>query len=146
LWYSGVSVERFLAAGIWENSLAMAARRMAVDRSIDGQSAVSFAKRLRSEIFTGELVSRLRSLLWNFRRWKEVVRGSFATRQEKAIAEKSLVSSPESTGDICPAPAWNRTPARVTFEQKNEAKFTYTVRSRAVDVVVEDDDQQASDE
>jgi len=66
--------------------------------------------------------------------------------RRKPLLKKSLVSSPESTGDICPVPVWNRTPGRVTFEPKNETKFTYTVRSRAVDVVVEDDDQQASDE
>lgn len=80
--------ERFLAAGIWKNSLAMAARGMAADRQIDGQSAVSFVKRLRSGTFAGKLVSRLCSVLRNVRRWKEVLRGGFATRQEEAIAEE----------------------------------------------------------
>src|SRR5438034_1033855 len=50
----------------------------------------SLGNRLRCGNFTGELVSRLRSVLRNFRRWKEVVRGGFATGQEEAIVEKSV--------------------------------------------------------
>ena len=41
----------------------------------------------------------------------------------------------------CTAPLWSRTPARVTFEPPGEAKFTFTVRSHAVDLVTEEDDQ-----
>jgi len=119
---------------------------MAVDRSIDGQvQSVSLSD------FDPEF-----SLVNWFRDYAAYCgisgdgKKSFAVVSQlgrrKPLLKKALVSSPGSTGDICPAAAWNRTPARVTFEPKNEAKFTYTVRSRAVDVVVEDDDQQASDE
>jgi len=38
----------------------------------------------------------------------------------------------------CATPIWRRDPARVIFEPKNQAKFTYT-RSRAVDLVSNSD-------
>ena len=41
----------------------------------------------------------------------------------------------------CPAPVWSRAPARVNFEPPGEAKFSFTVRSHAVDVVSEEDDE-----
>ena len=38
----------------------------------------------------------------------------------------------------CTSPAWMRAPARVTFEVPGEQKFTFTVRSHAVDIVTEE--------
>ena len=39
----------------------------------------------------------------------------------------------------CPAPVWQRAPSRVTFEPKNEQKFTFTVPTRAVDAIAEEE-------
>jgi hypothetical protein len=39
------------------------------------------------------------------------------------------------------APAWFRAPARVTFDAPGEQKFTFTVRSHALDLVTEDEDE-----
>ncbi len=41
----------------------------------------------------------------------------------------------------CSVPVWSRAPARVTFEPPGEPKFTFTVRSHAVDLVTEEDDE-----
>jgi hypothetical protein len=35
----------------------------------------------------------------------------------------------------CPAPAWERRPARVTFESDKDQKMTYTIRGHAADLV-----------
>jgi hypothetical protein len=39
----------------------------------------------------------------------------------------------------CPAPVWQRAPSRVTFEPKGEQKFTFTVPTRAMDAVPEEE-------
>jgi hypothetical protein len=41
----------------------------------------------------------------------------------------------------CAAPAWSRAPARVTFEVPGEPKFTFTVRSQVVDLVIDQEDE-----
>jgi hypothetical protein len=56
---------------------------------------------------------------------------------KKSVGEKSGISANAS----CPAPSWSRAPARVTFDAPGEAKFTFTVRSQAVDLVVEPADE-----
>lgn len=39
----------------------------------------------------------------------------------------------------CPAPVWERAPARVTFDPRSEQKFTFTVPTRTVDTVNEEE-------
>ena len=39
----------------------------------------------------------------------------------------------------CGAPIWQRAPSRVTFEPKGEQKFTFTVPTRAVELVTEEE-------
>jgi len=39
----------------------------------------------------------------------------------------------------CGAPIWQRAPSRVTFEPKGEQKFTFTVSTRAVELVTEEE-------
>jgi hypothetical protein len=56
---------------------------------------------------------------------------------KKPIGEFVNSDQPDSA---CSAPVWQRAPSRVTFDPKNEQKFTYTVRSRSVDLVSEDED------
>lgn len=54
---------------------------------------------------------------------------------KRSVAEKSGARAP------CPAPSWSRAPARVTFDAPGEPKFTFTVRSQAVDLVIEEADE-----
>ena len=56
---------------------------------------------------------------------------------KKTVGEKTGIPANAS----CPAPVWARAPARVTFDPPGEAKFTFTVRSHAVDQVTENDEE-----
>lgn len=56
---------------------------------------------------------------------------------KKSAADKSDVAANAS----CPAPVWSRAPVRVTFDAPGEAKFTFTVRSQAVELVTEEADE-----
>ena len=49
--------------------------------------------------------------------------------------------SDDAAAAACPAPTWLSPPARVTFEPAANQKFTFTVRSHAVDLVTEDEDE-----
>jgi hypothetical protein len=66
--------------------------------------------------------------------------------RRKPLLKKTLAASTDGQEFKCKAPIWQRDPARVTFEPKNEAKFTYAVRSRAVDLATEDEDRQGGEE
>jgi hypothetical protein len=61
--------------------------------------------------------------------------------RRKPVLKKALVDPSDGKDLECATPIWQRDPARVTFEPKNEAKFTYTVRSRAVDFISSDADE-----
>ncbi len=61
---------------------------------------------------------------------------------KKALGETAEDDMPDSE---CPAPAWERRPARVTFEADEGQKSTYAVRGHAADLVSGDeDDEKAS--
>jgi hypothetical protein len=66
--------------------------------------------------------------------------------RRKPLLKKTLTDSTDGQERKCKAPIWQRDPARVTFEPKDQAKFTYTVRNRAVDPTTEDEDRQAGEE
>jgi len=58
--------------------------------------------------------------------------------EKTADAEiKSLSADP-----ACPAPVWQRTPARVTFEFTNTLKQTFAIRGHAVDIVTESEGEE----
>ena len=61
--------------------------------------------------------------------------------RRKPLLKKTLADSTDPQEFQCKAPIWQRDPARVTFEPRNEARFTYTVRSRAVDLLSNDTDE-----
>jgi hypothetical protein len=63
--------------------------------------------------------------------------------RRKAILKKPLgePGGDEMPDSECPAPSWQRQPARVTFEPDDERKLTYGVRGHAVDIVSNDDDE-----
>lgn len=57
--------------------------------------------------------------------------------KRKPLLKKGLAEKSES----CPAPIWQRGPARVTFSTKEDPKLTFTVTSRAVDLASEDESE-----
>lgn len=56
---------------------------------------------------------------------------------KKAIGDANDEFSPDSA---CSAPVWQRAPSRVTFSPKNNQKFTYTIRSRVLNLLSQDED------
>jgi hypothetical protein len=56
------------------------------------------------------------------------------------IADKEMKDVPIDSA--CPAPAWQRTPARVTFEPAGVPKQTFAIRSHAVDLMAEEEDDE----
>jgi hypothetical protein len=56
---------------------------------------------------------------------------------KKAVGEPDGDDAPDSE---CPAPKWERAPARVTFEPDETQKLVFTIRGRVVDVVNEPDE------
>ena len=65
--------------------------------------------------------------------------------RRKPLLKKPLAdTNAASPQPGCPAPLWDRSPARVTFDPRNEQKFTFTVPTRAVDAVT--GEENASEE
>lgn len=66
--------------------------------------------------------------------------------RRKPILKKALG---EAGGDMpdsqCPAPTWQRQPARVTFQPAENEKLTFSVRGQAVDVVNDEDDEEGTE-
>ncbi len=62
----------------------------------------------------------------------------------ETVVDKETKDAP--VGSLCPAPAWQRTPARVTFEPAGAPKQTYAIRGHAVDLLneTEEEDEEAS--
>ena len=58
---------------------------------------------------------------------------------KKALGETAEDEMPDSE---CPAPVWERHPARVTFEADENEKSTYTVRGHAADLMNDDDGEE----
>jgi hypothetical protein len=63
--------------------------------------------------------------------------------RRKPLLKRPLAdSNAASPQPGCPAPLWERAPARVTFDPKTEQKFTFTVPTRAVDAVTEEENAE----
>ena len=60
--------------------------------------------------------------------------------KRKPLLKKALGDAASQTS-ICPAPVWQRTPVRVTFLGSGYQKLTFSVRSRAVDLAVEEENE-----
>jgi hypothetical protein len=56
---------------------------------------------------------------------------------KKALGEPGGDDAPDSE---CPAPKWERAPARVTFQPDDTQKLVFSIRSRVVDIVNEPDE------
>jgi len=61
---------------------------------------------------------------------------------KKALGETAEDDMPDSE---CPAPAWQRQPVRVTFEPDEDQKLTYSVHGHAVDIVSDNEEEEASE-
>jgi hypothetical protein len=57
---------------------------------------------------------------------------------KKALGEPAGGDEPDSE---CPAPTWERTPARVTFQPAGGQKVMFSIRGRVVDVVTDAEDE-----
>ena len=57
---------------------------------------------------------------------------------KKALGEPDGDDAPDSE---CPAPKWERAPARVTFQPDDTQKLMFSIRGRVVDVVNEPDEE-----
>jgi hypothetical protein len=60
-----------------------------------------------------------------------------------SIADADTKDAPPDS--VCPAPAWQRAPARVTFEATGTPRQTFAIRGHLVDLMTaEEDDEEAS--
>lgn len=60
---------------------------------------------------------------------------------KKSLGEPAGEDTPDSE---CPAPAWERAPARVTFQPGDSQKLLFSIRGRVVDVI--DDAEEEAEE
>jgi len=58
---------------------------------------------------------------------------------KKDVGEPALDPDPDSE---CPAPTWERSPVRVTFEPDDDQKVVFSLRTRAVDVVNDAEEEE----
>jgi hypothetical protein len=67
----------------------------------------------------------------------------FQVGRRKPVLKKPLGETAEDNmpDSECPAPTWERRPARVTFEADEDHKLTYSVRGHAADLVDSDNDK-----
>jgi hypothetical protein len=56
--------------------------------------------------------------------------------------EEIKIPAPDS---ICPAPTWQRSPTRVSFEPTNAAKQTFAIRGHVVDLITEEEDEEEAE-
>jgi hypothetical protein len=61
---------------------------------------------------------------------------------KKTLGERGAEDAPDSE---CPAPRWERRPARVTFEPAEKQRLTFTVRGHVVDLVNDDEESEGSE-
>jgi hypothetical protein len=68
----------------------------------------------------------------------------FQMGRRKPVLKKSLGETAEDDmpDSECPAPVWERRPARVTFQADENHKSTYTVRGHAADLVNSEEDEE----
>ncbi|HEY1676459.1 MAG TPA: hypothetical protein VGG04_02020 [Candidatus Sulfotelmatobacter sp.] len=60
--------------------------------------------------------------------------------RRKPVLRKPLATSED--GPRCPAPVWQRSPARVSFEPAGGEKTTFAVRGHVADVVIADEEEE----
>ena len=71
-------------------------------------------------------------------RRKPVLKKNLEGMSVADLDEKKL-----SSDSLCPPPEWQRTPTRVSFNPLGTAKQTYAIRGHVVDLVTEEEDEEA---
>jgi hypothetical protein len=61
---------------------------------------------------------------------------------KKPLGEAEGGDLPDSE---CPAPAWERSPTRVTFQPDEQQKLTFSIRGHAVDIVIDVEDDEGAE-
>lgn len=67
--------------------------------------------------------------------------------RRRPLLKKELaggLSDDVAPDSLCPAPAWQRSPMRVSFEPAGSAKQMFAIRGRVVDVVNDEEDEEGS--
>lgn len=62
--------------------------------------------------------------------------------RRKPILKKALSEKASDDGALCPAPVWQRGPARVSFEPVSGEKQTFAIRGHVVDVVSDEEQEE----
>ena len=64
--------------------------------------------------------------------------------RRKPILKKDVGAPPNAADpdSACPAPAWDRSPMRVTFQPDDDQKLVFSLRNRAMDVVSDADEAE----
>lgn len=65
--------------------------------------------------------------------------------RRKPVLKKALgdiVANDDGPDSVCPAPSWQRSPVRVSFEPANGEKQTFAIRGTAVDLVNDAEDEE----
>jgi hypothetical protein len=110
---------------------------MAADQPHYRQGTADPAAGVRSLLFRRILVSRLRGVPDDGKKVSAII---VQLGPRKPLLKKSVGEAAAEVPDSeCPAPIWQRAPSRVTFEPRSEPKFTFTVPTRAVDLVTEEE-------
>lgn len=60
----------------------------------------------------------------------------------RKVLSETGVPDDAAIESACPAPVWQKSPVRVSFEAPGGAKQTFAVRGHVVDVVAEDEDEE----
>ena len=63
---------------------------------------------------------------------------------KKPLDGASVGETKDVADSACPLPAWDRSPARVTFEPTGATKQTFAIHGRIVDLVTEEDEEEAA--
>jgi hypothetical protein len=63
----------------------------------------------------------------------------FRIGKRKPLLKKEFGDASENEWATCNAPAWQRSPSRVTFSAAKQPRFTYTVRNGSVGLLPEDE-------
>jgi hypothetical protein len=62
--------------------------------------------------------------------------------QSNAGEEKKGEIKATFADSACPVPAWQRAPARITFEPSGAPKQTFAIRGHIVDLMTEEEDDE----
>jgi hypothetical protein len=69
--------------------------------------------------------------------------------RRKPVLKKSLdgqiIPEDAAADSACSTPAWQRSPARVTFQPEGAPKQTFAIRGHAIDLVIETEDQETEE-